>query len=574
MEARTKVKLQSLEPYRYLFPKARLIDHTVKRGATVADTVKTIPKIIRITAWQVQRYVDQELRGLPNDEAFRKLWNFVKYHIEYVPDEKRVEQVRSPRRLIHDAKGDCDCGTTFIGACLYLLEIPFLFRITKYKENYFQHIYPVITLPGEKEIIMDFVVHAFNYEEPYTEKQDTKMDLQFLDGIDEAPILGVDARNARQRFGYESDLAELGRLLKKKTPAQKQAAKEKRKNFGKKLMKVVNIANKVNPGAVLLRAGILASMKLNLMRVAETLKWGYASRELAQSKGMDMSKYDKLKAVLAKAQKIFYASGGKEDNLRKAILTGRGNRHHEVAGLAGMNENTPLPQLLGAIYDEEFVHGMEDYPGANGLGVVSETAAIATATSAMGALAALLKSIGSLFPHKKDKVSDPVPPDSGADSGGGNDADESEGEEHAPASNADETPATPMAESEQQDTPEAPAPGEDNGDNLPAPTNETALTTTGDNDPPPDSDPPGDETTQGLGGIMDFYERNKQWILPTGIAIGAFGLVALVHHFVSKPELPPPVLQTQTINGAPRRSKKKGGKKKSENERQSVIALM
>ncbi|MGZ3867267.1 MAG: hypothetical protein ACXVNR_13015, partial [Bacteroidia bacterium] len=204
MEARKKVELQSLEPYRYLFPKARFIDHTVKRGATVADTVSTIPKIIKQTAWQVQRFCDQELSGLSTYEVCAKLWDFVKYHIEYIPDRRGIEEVRSPRRFIADAKGDCDCGSTFIGSCLFYKEIPFVLRITQYdNKGYYQHIYPVVILPDGKEIVVDFVVDKFNFEQPYTKKKDTKMELQFFDGIDEAPILGMDARNAQQRFGYK-----------------------------------------------------------------------------------------------------------------------------------------------------------------------------------------------------------------------------------------------------------------------------------------------------------------------------------------------------------------------------------
>lgn len=126
---------------------------------------------------------------------------------------------------------------------------------------------------------------------------------------------------------------------------------------------MVNKVNKFNVGAALLRAGILASMKLNIMKVAERLKWAYATREQAESKGMDMSKYDKLKQILAKAEKIFYVSGGKPENLRKAIITGRGNRNHEVAGVDGYSESTPLNELLGAIYQDEFVNGIEGLSG-------------------------------------------------------------------------------------------------------------------------------------------------------------------------------------------------------------------
>lgn len=573
MEATTKVKLRSLAPYRRLFPKARGTDKTVKFGANVSDTIGFIPTIIKRCGWQVQRFCDQELSGLSTYEVCARLWDFVKYHIEYIPDRRGLEEVRSPRRLIFDGKGDCDCGTTFIGTCLYYMEISFALRITEYDDKgYYQHIYPVVILPNGEEIVIDFVVDKFNYEHPYTKKLDRKMELQFLDGIDDAPILGLDAVSLGRAFGNESELSELGKLLKHAKKNGGGSSSPKKQKFKDKLKKVAHVANRANPGAVLIRAGILASMKLNLMKVAETLRWGYASPDLAKSKGMDMSKYDKVKKVLDKARSVFFAAGGKEENLRKAILTGRGNRSHDVAGLGRLSENTPLPELLGAIYDDEFVHGVE------GLGVVSETAAIASATTAMGALAALLKSIGSLFPHKKDNAGDSVPPDSGADSGS----------DSASSESGSETPSTPAASSDTGDNATPPAadppsddntpapdpPASDNGDgNLPAtvPQADPPAET----DPPPDSDPPPDEGTSGLGGLgsslKSFYEKNSNWILPTaGVIVGSIA-TALYMESRSKSK-PAPVIQT--INGPPKqkKGKGKGGKKKS--NKQSVIALM
>src|SRR6218665_1515925 len=204
----SKVKLRSLEPYRHLFPEAPDVDHTVKKGASVSDTVAFIPAIVRKDYWHVTRYVDKELRGLSTYEACKKLWHFVKYHIEYEKDERGAEQVRSGRRLIKDGKGDCDCFTTFINKCLYNLQIPYTNRITKYSEDYFQHIYPIVPLGNRQYIVMDAVAHSFNYEEPYSEKQDYPMDLQYLDGIEDSNLVGIDARDL---FGHSNELDELGK---------------------------------------------------------------------------------------------------------------------------------------------------------------------------------------------------------------------------------------------------------------------------------------------------------------------------------------------------------------------------
>jgi hypothetical protein len=595
MEATDTVKIRSLEPYRHLFPKALVIDKTVKKGASVEDTVHLIPLVVKKTAWQVQDYVDAELKGLSTYDACKKMWDFVKYHIEYRPDKRGVEQVRSPRRLIHDGFGDCDCGTTFMLACLYVLRIPTTRRITKYKEDRFQHIYPVVPLQNGSEIIVDFVVPQFNYEEPYTEKKDYTMDLQFLDGIGEnSTLMGVDANDL---FGSLNDVGELGQLLrkakkgggggskpglfKKKTPEQKKQKKEERK---KKLLKVVNKVNKVNLGAALLRAGILASMKLNIMKVAERLKWAYATREQAESKGMDMSKYDKLKQILAKAEKIFYVSGGKPENLRKAIISGRGNRNHEVAGVDGYSESTSLNELLGAIYQDEFVNGIEGLSG-DGMGIVTAaatTASITAATGTMAAIAALLKQVGSIFPKKEGEGKEKKErkgffnrksksEGESSEEGGGSNSENSESsgeqEESSPAENESEE----SSESTEGNSEE----------NLPATTEEESEVTTteeSEEEKPETSEEEGANGLLGLGGIKDFYQKNKKWIVPVGIAATAITLGLVINHYASKPETevkPVQPIEKTAVNGLPgKKRRRRKGTKSGSSGKQSVIALM
>lgn len=587
MEATTQVKLQSLEPYRALFPKAKNIDQTIKMGAGVSDTVDLIPKVIRGTAWQVEKYVREELTSLSPYQACEKLWYFVKYHIKYEADARGIEMVRSPRRFIGDGKGDCDCGTTFIGACIFSLSSmirgfkSITLRITKYKKDYFQHIYPVVELTNGTRIIMDFVVNRFNYEEPYTQKQDYHMELQYLDGIGETEtsLLGVDADSL---MGNDSGLSELGKLLKrnaakksgtggggifkKKTPEQKQVKKEKRKAVGKKLLKVANVANKINPGAALLRAGVLVAMKTNLMKVAESIRWGYASREHAQSKGMDMSKYDKIKAVLDKTEKIFFGAGGKPDNLKKAILTGRGNRDRAVAGLEGLSEDTPISELLGEIFNDEFVNGLEGVEGFDGLGAVAAGAAVAAASSTMGALAALIKSIGSLFPGKKKRQgsTDEAPGDDGEGSTVPDPGSRAEPEEE---SFEQETTST------ESSSEEPPADGE----NLPA-TSEAEVATTEETPAEPMEAAP--ETTDGLmgigSGIKNFYQKHKKWFVPVGVVVLTIGAIAIIDHYANKTKpLIEPTLQP--VNGPPRKRGKsrKGGKKgKANTHKHEIIALM
>lgn len=609
-EAQNKVKLKSLEPYRPLFPKPTGIDKTINSNANVSHTVKFIPQVVKSCGWQVEKFVEQELRGLSLYEACKKLWEFVRYHIEWVRDKQFKEQVRSPRRLIWDGKGDCDCGTTFVNTCMYVYGARNITsRITAYDGNEnFSHIYSVIPNPSGGEIIIDFCVHKFDYEKPYSKKQDYNMELQFLDGI---PQSSEPKQATINELFSGSDLGELGRLLKRRasgggsaaapkkpgllkkavqkvvpqrSPEKKAAAQEKRKATGKKALKVVNKINKINPATVLLRAGILASMKLNVGKVAEKIKWGYATREYAAAKGMDMTKYDKVKAVLAKTEQIFFAAGGNAQNLKKAILTGLGNRNREVSGFDGLTDGTPLPQLLGAVFQDEFVSGMEGFKGVGleGFGELGEpatAASIAAASTAMGTLAALLKSIGDLFPNKgKEKpvrekkqifrrkqspeaaASEQSIPseeavsteESSPEEGSNEESESSPNEEEAP----EESPTDENTDANMEVSPSEDVPAEES--------NETEEGTSG--------------ILSGFGtGLSGFYQKNKTWIVPVGIAGGCLLLAGGLYYLTrAKPQSKITGSLNPALNGPGRMRKRTRRKFKQQPNHQTkkVLALM
>lgn len=387
MEALFKRTLRDGKRYDHLFPAPELQETTIKKGASVYDTVAFIPKVVGRTRWQLEAFVDAELNGLATESACHKLWEFVKNHIEYRKDKRGQEQVRSPRRLWHDRKGDCDCYTVFISGCLSLLGIPVIHRITKYSGDHFQHIYPIVPLPDGRYIIMDCVVHAYNYEEPYSEKKDFTMDLEYLDGIEGAE-LGA--------FNLKDTFKKIGNTIS--TVAQK---------VGETVKEGLHVINKVNPATLLLRAGVLAAMKINLMNVAGRLKWAYLSEEEAVRRGADRERYKRLRTVLSKLEEIFHGAGGEAKNLKKAILEGKGNADHSVSGLGQVAIHAPLSVLLG----EEVMHseGFYELQGIEGLGTLGEpatAAAITAATGAIAAIAALLKQIGQLFPGGKAGAAD------------------------------------------------------------------------------------------------------------------------------------------------------------------------
>jgi hypothetical protein len=542
MKAKTKVKIESLAPYRHLFPKAGLVDITIKKGASVKDTVHSIPEIIKRTKWQAKAYVDQELKGLSIYQACEKLWYFLKYHIEYVPDKRGTETVRTWRRLMNDAKGDCDCYTASIGTALSYFAgkgIRIINRITAYLEG-FQHIYPIVILPDGARIVMDVVVENFNYEEPYSIKEDYEMDLQVLDGIEDTGNTTFSGNVDAEAFAGWNEMGDLGKLklFKGKSsamPGQDSGGKKKGfARFKEIAKKALNVTNKINPGTAPLRAGILASMKTNVMKVAGLLKWAYLSEDEARKKGADMNRFAKYKNILKKIESIFYTAGGNPENLKKAILSGHGNKHKEVNGLGlidpseiqfvGIDENTSIKTLLGEIYHDEFVNGLE---GTEGLGVIATSAAIAAASTVMATIAALLKSVGSLFPKKAGE----------ADSGG------SEGNAGADSGGGDDTEARlPMMTTPSVSTSSGNTSDEDGGSSAspPATTNQSVSTNEDEDAGAGGENTNGtmtqrsENTSAASTGIKGFWEKNKKWAKPVGIGVVVSGVLYLGYRIVNK----------------------------------------
>jgi hypothetical protein len=406
MQAKSRRNIRDGKEYTHLFPKAKLEEITIQRNANVSHTVKFIPQAVRETLFHTEN-ICSYLKRYSVKDTCRVIWDFVYHHIAYKKDEEGKEQVRSPARAWHDrfTGVDCDCYTVFISSILSNLNIPHKLRIAKYSADHFQHIYPVVPLPSGEYITIDCVVDDFNYEEPYTEKKDFEMDLNYLNGVPE--------KQSMDSMEEESGLGRLLSFLKKKNsePPIPSPAPKKESKLKTILKKTVNVVNKVNPATVLLRGGILAAMKINAMKIAQRIKYGYLTDQQAQQRGIDMVKFQKLKQVKDKLEKIFYAAGGTTANLKEAILTGKGNVNREVS-LSGidsgydisvmkLNQNSPIEKVIGQeVYYSEFMEGNKEISGLNGLGEPVTATAVAAASGVLASIAALLKNIGNLFPKK------------------------------------------------------------------------------------------------------------------------------------------------------------------------------
>lgn len=638
---RENVKVKPGHEYDRYFPEAQLGTILEKRNAKVSDTLKLIPAVIRKTAWQTRKFAHEVIKADTLEETCSRLWHFVYDHIAYCKDQRGKEQVRDAARIWHDRHNfqkdkngnfildergnkipggvDCDCMTTFICSVLYNLEISnVFFRVTRYEEPHWEHIYPVIKLPNGKEIIIDCVLHQFNQEAKYTAKQDTAMDLEYLNGVSDSTINKLsDAPDLMGIMDEQEALSALGRifkkkaagggggsapkkglfkkkagggakkpLFKKKTADQKKANKGKIKKF---LGKGLHITNRINPVTVALRNGVLAGMKLNFMKIAEALRWTYMSPEAAQAKGADMGKYNKLKNVREKLEKIFYGAGGKQANLKKSILTGRGNRDKAVPmnGLGyvaydnvdGLHEEMPLNQLLGReIYYSENVEGLEGLDGFEGLEGFSEegdlgsatAASVAAATTVLGTIAALIKSIGSIFPGKGGKVAKGGGK-KGKNGGGGSEGSGDEGGGEESSGGSEESGASEEGGASEESGSEGGGDsggdgdsggGSDGGSEEGSSEEEGTNGKSASKAAAKGEDDAGDDSELKPGmkaKAMAFWEKNKKWIKPTGITVGALGLIYLTYQLLKKKTPAKPGL---SLSGLGNKRKKRKAKPK------------
>lgn len=568
MERREEIKVRSGKEYDHLFPRAMLTSITKKQGATVADTIKFIPTVVRDTLFHTEK-IAKVLKGDNIRETCSNIWHFVYEHIAYKKDEDGKEQVRSPARAWHDRGNiqgvDCDCYTVFISSILSNLNIRHKLRITKYKEDRFQHIYPIVPLSDGSYITIDCVVRDFDYEEPYSEKKDTNMDLEYLNGLGEASNYknNTDSLDLIGIFDDSQAMADLGKLFRKKAKSEggdsegggSEGGGKKKGKFKSILKKGLHLTNILNPATATIRAGVLLSAKLNVMKIGERLKWSYLTEEAAKSKGIDMGKFAKLKRIREKLDKIFYGMGGKPENLKKAILKGKGNKNHDVNGLGagydpleGLDEYSDASAILGTdIYHDE-LSGVNDEFGE--LGIVTATA-IASATGVIGAIAALLKSVGSIFPKKAKEGEGSGGEGSGSEEGGGGSGDEDSGSSNAKSKKSGSSGS---------------GGGSGGGDDSEGDSNINGKSKSKEKDTSEDDKPEG------------FWDKNKKWIKPVAIGVGSLGLLFAGYKIVTHKKGEPAQPAQPALSGVPRSRKKHKHKKhnhlKSKKHKKEAVALL
>lgn len=617
MEAKKRRNIKPGNEYDHLFPSSENDNKTILRNANVYHTVEFIPKVVQETLDQTM-LIAGRLKGRTVYETCRNIWHFVYGHINYKKDQEGYEQIRSPARAWHDRQDgvDCDCYSVFISGILTNLGIPHVLRITKYHRDYFQHIYPIVP-NGNKYITIDCVTDKFDYEVPFSEKKDYPMDLQYLNGFDGDGMeeLGkiIKKNMVKAKTTSPVKTITLPKLSKKAT---KKAAKsnpatpvpanssvpavKKKKGL---IKKALNVVNKVNPATVLLRNGILAAMKLNVKNVAGRLKWSYLTPEQANAKNIDPGKFQKLVATRQKLESIFFGAGGKPDNLRKAILSGKGNKDKSVSGFgmlptnewAGyMSENTPLQQLLGSeIYYTENVEGMDGFGGFGELGEPITLTSVAAAMGVIAGIVASLKQIGGIFKSKQS---------------GSDDFDESKTE--APENNVTISPdAVTTQKSTVTTDPVIPDNTTDivpvqkfessvTTDNNTKPTENTLVKTTSEILPVttnkevviPDDTTEISKSSSSTSTSFNtnnnssndtntdpdkesFWDKNKKWIKPVAIGLGGLTLIAIGIKLTKGSKEKNKSSPSRSLSGVPHKRKKKK-KHKHHHHHKKAVALI
>ncbi|MBL7760943.1 MAG: hypothetical protein JNK08_09650 [Sediminibacterium sp.] len=202
------------------------------------------------------------------------------------------------------------------------------------------------------------------------------------------------------------------------------------KNVGEAVVKVaktvVHVINKVLPTTALLRLGFLTALKLNLLKVSEHLRYAYLTPEQALRYGIDPEKHKKMGDLIEKIKKIFWQMGGNLDNIRPAIINGKGNDGSDridfdnlngfgytswiLGSTATLNSKMTLREILGnETYEQETQDLSQEQ--LNTLGALGEPVTAASIAAIMSTIVAIWEMIKKILPLKQGNatgVTDPT----------------------------------------------------------------------------------------------------------------------------------------------------------------------
>lgn len=159
------------------------------------DLITTIYNKTPEATMQCLKFAKQ-FKGANNTETARNIWEFLKKNIPYKADGPSNQRIKSPNRVIDDAKKgiptDCKSFALFTVGCLRALGLPAFYRYASYSiDPTPTHVYAFTRDEKNRDVIIDGVYHGFNIEPPYNSKTDVKMKVEYLSGPSAAAAMQV-----------------------------------------------------------------------------------------------------------------------------------------------------------------------------------------------------------------------------------------------------------------------------------------------------------------------------------------------------------------------------------------------
>lgn len=146
----------------------------------------------------------------------------------------------------------------------------------------------------------------------------------------------------------EKLVAKTEEMQAKATEAAKKVAvqvKQAATKVGEAIKKFVVLSN---PLTLLMRAGVLMAMKVNLFGMAERLYPALLSKEEAAKKNVPEALWLRSKNGLDKVSKVFEAIGGKRSKLEKYIKNGLAGKKKTLAGLGAADPYSAAAAIIAA----------------------------------------------------------------------------------------------------------------------------------------------------------------------------------------------------------------------------------
>lgn len=146
-------------------------------NASLDKTIKAMYRIATDNQFQIEELA-KKLKSYSVLSTSENIFDWVRSNIKYVKDRSGKEELRTPARLIKDAKGDCDCTSILISSILQVLKVPHFFRVVDVSGQGYEHVYVVAISENGEEIILDTVpeIIHFNFEHPHKKRKDFYME--------------------------------------------------------------------------------------------------------------------------------------------------------------------------------------------------------------------------------------------------------------------------------------------------------------------------------------------------------------------------------------------------------------